>query len=145
MDSAISAVDVFVGVGRREMLTVKEHPLVTMLKAATNNAGSDIPLTINEWDEWGDPRDPAARANPVWRLSGDRGDRAADDPGHLVQAPVLGGRRAWMAQHHYPSWVAYQPHSHLIWLELARNGILVAVAALAVLASVWWLRIRPAD
>ena len=41
--------------------------------------------------------------------------------------------------------VAYQPYSHLIWLELARNGILVAVAALAVLASVCWLRIRPAD
>ena len=48
-------------------------------------------------------------------------------------------------QQHDTSWVAYQPHSHLIWLELARNGILVAVAALAVLASVWWLRIRPAD
>jgi hypothetical protein len=52
---------------------------------------------------------------------------------------------AWMAQHHYTFWVAYQPHSHLIWVELARNGILVAVAALSVLASVWWLRIRPAD
>ena len=48
-------------------------------------------------------------------------------------------------QQHGTYWVAYQPHSHLIWLELARNGILVAVAALAVLASVWWLRIRPAD
>ena len=43
------------------------------------------------------------------------------------------------------AWVAYQPHNHLIWLELARNGILVTVAAFAVLASVWWLRIRPAD
>jgi len=48
-------------------------------------------------------------------------------------------------QQHGTSWVAYQPYSHLIWLELARNGILVAVAALAVLASVCWLRIRPAD
>ena len=52
---------------------------------------------------------------------------------------------AWIAQHHYTSWVAYQPHNHLIWLELARNGILITVAAFAVLASVWWLRIRPAD
>ena len=50
-----------------------------------------------------------------------------------------------IAQHHDTFWVAYQPQSHLIWLELARNGILIAVAALAVLASVWWLRIRPAD
>ncbi len=48
-------------------------------------------------------------------------------------------------QQHGTSWVAYQPASHLIWLGLARNSILVAVAALAVLASVWWLRIRPAD
>jgi len=51
--------------------------------------------------------------------------------------------RTW--QYHDTSWVAYQPHSHLIGLELARCGILVMVAALAVLASVWWLRIRPAD
>ena len=51
--------------------------------------------------------------------------------------------RTW--QYHDTRWVAYQPHSHLIGLELARCGILVAVAALAVLASVWWLRIRPAD
>jgi len=47
--------------------------------------------------------------------------------------------------HHDTAWVAYQPHSHLIWLELARNGILVTAASLAVLASVWWLSIRPAD
>lgn len=35
--------------------------------------------------------------------------------------------------------------NHLIWLELARNGILATAAALAVLASAWWLRVRPAD
>jgi hypothetical protein len=52
---------------------------------------------------------------------------------------------AWLAQHHDTSWVAYQPHNHLIWLELARNGILITAAAFAVLASVWWLRIHPAD
>jgi hypothetical protein len=59
--------------------------------------------------------------------------------------PAVNNASAWIAQHHYTSWVAYQPYNHLIWLELARNGILVAVAAVAVLASVWWLRIRPAD
>jgi hypothetical protein len=59
--------------------------------------------------------------------------------------PAADNVSAWIAQHHYTSWVAYQPHSHLIWLELARNGILITVAAFAVLASVWWLRIRPAD
>jgi hypothetical protein len=59
--------------------------------------------------------------------------------------PAVNNLTAWIAQHHYTFWVAYQPHSHLVWLELARNGILVTVAALAVLASVWWLSIRPAD
>ncbi len=51
--------------------------------------------------------------------------------------------RTW--DQHGATWVAYQPHSHLVWLELARSGILVAVAALAVLAAAGWLRIRPAD
>jgi hypothetical protein len=51
----------------------------------------------------------------------------------------------WLMQHHLSAWVAYQPHSHLVWLALARNGILVAIAALAVLASVWWLRKHPAE
>ena len=59
--------------------------------------------------------------------------------------PAVNNVSAWIAQHHYAFWVAYQPHNHLIWLELARNGILITVAALAVLASVWWLRIHPAD
>jgi hypothetical protein len=51
----------------------------------------------------------------------------------------------WLAQRHLSEWIAYQPHSHLVWLVLARNGILVAFAALAVLASVWWLRKHPAE
>jgi len=51
----------------------------------------------------------------------------------------------WLTQHHLTEWIAYQPHSHLVWLALARNGILVAVATLAVLASVWWLRKHPAE
>jgi hypothetical protein len=56
-----------------------------------------------------------------------------------------GSLNVWIAQHHYTYWVAYQPYSHRVWLELARNGILVAIAALAVFASVRWLRIRPAE
>jgi hypothetical protein len=59
--------------------------------------------------------------------------------------PAVNNVNAWIAQHRYTYWVAYQPHNHLIWLELARNGILITIAAFAVLASVWWLRIRPAD
>jgi len=51
----------------------------------------------------------------------------------------------WLAQHHLSEWLSYQPHSHLVWLMLARNGILVAVAVLAVLAAVWWLRKHPAE
>jgi hypothetical protein len=51
----------------------------------------------------------------------------------------------WLAQHHLTEWIAYQPRSHIAGLMLARNGILVAVAALAVLASVWWLCQHPAE
>jgi hypothetical protein len=65
--------------------------------------------------------------------------------GQRVAWPPANNLSAWIAQHHLTYWIAYQPHSHLIWLELARNGILVAVATLVVLASVWWLRIHPAD
>jgi hypothetical protein len=63
----------------------------------------------------------------------------------VTDLPAVNNVSAWIAQHHDTFWVAYQPYNHLIWLELARNGILVTVAALAVLASVCWLRIRPAD
>ena len=48
-------------------------------------------------------------------------------------------------QHHRTEWIAYQPHSHLTWLALARNGLLVAVAAFLVLASVRWLGQHPAE
>jgi hypothetical protein len=63
----------------------------------------------------------------------------------VARLPAVNDLNTWIAQHHYTFWVAYQPPGHLIWLELARGGILVAVAAVAVLASVCWLRIRPAD
>ena len=63
----------------------------------------------------------------------------------LNNAPQSLDLARWLTQHHLSEWVAYQPHSHLVWLALARNGILVAIAALAVLASVWWLRKHPAE
>jgi hypothetical protein len=59
--------------------------------------------------------------------------------------PSIASQARWLNQRHLSEWVAYQPHSHLVWLVLARNGILVAFAALAVLASVWWLRRHPAE
>ena len=60
----------------------------------------------------------------------------------IDSAPNQLAQARWLAQHHLTEWIAYQPHSHLVWLALARNGILVA---LAVLASVWWLRQHPAE
>jgi oligopeptidase B len=35
---------------------------VPFVDCVTTMLDPDIPLTISEWDEWGDPRDPAARA-----------------------------------------------------------------------------------
>jgi hypothetical protein len=63
----------------------------------------------------------------------------------MYNAPQPLNQARWLTQHHLTEWIAYQPHSHLVWLALARNGILVAAAALAVLAAVWWLRKHPAD
>ena len=50
--------------------------------------------------------------------------------------PAVNNVSARIAQHHYTSRVAYQPHNHLIRLELARTGILITAAALPVPASV---------
>ena len=44
---------------RRWRAVVAEVPFVDCV---TTMLDPSIPLTINEWDEWGDPRDPAARA-----------------------------------------------------------------------------------
>src|SRR5580693_1944350 len=44
---------------RRWRAVVAEVPFVDCV---TTMLDPDIPLTVNEWDEWGDPRDPAARA-----------------------------------------------------------------------------------
>jgi oligopeptidase B len=44
---------------RRWRAVVAEVPFVDCV---TTMLDPDIPLTVNEWDEWGDPREPAARA-----------------------------------------------------------------------------------
>ena len=44
---------------RRWRAVVAEVPFVDCVTTMLDPA---IPLTINEWDEWGDPRDPGARA-----------------------------------------------------------------------------------
>lgn len=51
---------------------------------------------------------------------------------------------AWLAQHHYLGWTAYQPPGRVIWFQLAWAGIRLAAAALAALGAVWWLRKHPA-
>lgn len=63
----------------------------------------------------------------------------------MSSAPQPLNQVRWLAQHHLTEWIAYQPHSHLVWLILVRNGILVAVAALTVFASAWWLRKHPTE
>ena len=63
----------------------------------------------------------------------------------MYSAPQPLNQARWLAQHHLTEWIAYQPHSHLVWFALARNGIIAALAALAVLASVWLFRKHPAE
>ena len=88
MDSAISAVDVFVGVGRGEMLTVREHPVVTMLKAATNklvviDAQLPVPAPVAGHDEmhWARIRVALRDSQDIGRLTGFLGAVYADMSG----------------------------------------------------------------
>ena len=69
--------------------------------------------------------------------------RAAAGSGHGVFRVNWRDPGQWFAQHHLTYWIAYQPHSRLVWFQLARNGIMV-VAVCCVLAAVWWLRKHPA-
>jgi hypothetical protein len=101
----------------------------------------DIPVQVNA-------------ANPQWPAGGTyvvqvwfaRPGGPKLDPRTVDAQMGYGPHQArWLAQHHLTEWIAYQPHRHLTWLALARNGLLVAVAAFPVLTSVWWLRQHPAE
>jgi hypothetical protein len=101
----------------------------------------DIPVRVNP-------------ASPQWPTGGNyvaqtwfaRPGGPKLNPGTVYgQMGDVSHQARWFAQHHLTEWIAYQPHSHLVWLTLARNGLLVAAAAFLVLASAWWLRQHPAE
>ena len=54
--------DVLVFEERDERFGVTARARVPCVDCVNSMSDPTIPLTINEWDEWGDPRDPAARA-----------------------------------------------------------------------------------
>ena len=77
---------------------VAEVPFVDVVNTMLDPS---IPLTINEWDEWGDPREPDAFAVPAGLLAvrerparpapGDAGDgRGARPAGHGARAGEVG-------------------------------------------------------
>ncbi len=80
---------------QRWRAVVAEVPFVDCV---TSMADPSIPLTINEWDEWGDPREPAARAylesySPYENVpAGDRPDLlvtgSLHDPRVLIHEPA---------------------------------------------------------
>jgi hypothetical protein len=63
----------------------------------------------------------------------------------MVTFAVIFGGCVVLAQTWLSTFLFSRGGGHLSWLLLARNAILVAVAVLAVLASVWWLRKHPAE
>ena len=86
---------------RRWRAVVAEVPFVDCVTTMLDPA---IPLTVNEWDEWGDPRDVAARAylasyspydnppaepRPDLLVTG-----SLHDPRVLIQAGEVGGQAA---------------------------------------------------
>jgi hypothetical protein len=100
-DSVTSAVDVFVGVGRDEMLTVKEHPLVIILKAATNklivvDAQLPVPAPVAGHDEmqWARIRVGLRDSQDIRRLTGFLGTvykdmRQQENAGHVVAVQAV--------------------------------------------------------
>jgi hypothetical protein len=103
----------------------------------------DIPLPLNSAHE--SPPGGSYVAQTWFARPGGPKLNAMTVYAQMYNAPQPFNQARWLAQHHLTEWIAYQPHSHLVWLALARNGILVAVAVLAVLASVSWLRKHPAE
>jgi hypothetical protein len=56
--------------------------------------------------------------------------------GHLSASQNLG----WLAQHHYATWIAYQPQSRIAEFQSAEAAIVLAAAAIIVVAATWLLR-----
>jgi hypothetical protein len=101
MDSVTSAVDVFVGVGRDEILTVREHPLTIVLKAATNkliviDAQLPVPAPVAGRDEmqWARIRVGLRDSQDIRRLTGFLGAvskslRQQENAGHAVAVQAV--------------------------------------------------------
>lgn len=77
LDSFASTVDVFVGIRRDEMLTIKNHPLVITLQAAANklivlDAQVPVPAPLAGYDDrqWGRVRVALRDSHDIRRLSG---------------------------------------------------------------------------
>ena len=100
-DSAASAVDVFVGVGRDEMLTVKEHPLAIILKATMNkliviDAQLPVPAPVAGHDEmqWACIRVALRDSQDIRRLTEFLGTvyedmRQPENSGHVVAVQAV--------------------------------------------------------
>ena len=76
---------------------------VPFVDCVTTMLDPSIPLTINEWDEWGDPRDPADFACPAVVLAVRQPARRARGPTLLVTGAVHDPR---VLVHEPAKWVA---------------------------------------
>jgi hypothetical protein len=49
---------------------------------------------------------------------------------------------AWLSQHHYTSWVSYQPGSRFWHFQIVEASTYAALALVLAGATIWWLRRR---
>ena len=140
MDSATSAVDVFVGVSRGEMLTIKEHPLVTMLQAATNrvmviDAQLPVPAPVAGHDEmhWARIRVALRDSEDIGRLTRFLGAvykemKEQENAGHLfaVQAvPAVPPRLISTAESAEAPWDGEESEAPILTsdLDVVNSGV----------------------
>jgi ABC-2 family transporter protein len=65
-------------------------------------------------------------------------------PASVKNSPDPNAFQAWLSQHHYTQWWAYQPQSRFWHFQLIEGGWLLALSLILLAATVWLVRRRAA-
>jgi len=127
---------VWSGLALATVLYLRKHylaPLVGHTLALPRHGA--LPWTLHRW--WVGPDGRPMSASEIFAVSG-RMKNAVGPRGTDADAA------RWLAQHHYASWVSYQPASRFWPFQLIEGGWLLALALLLGAATIWMIRRRAA-